>query len=378
MAANRSRRGPDRPTIPTPRLEKVWNLTPFAMFRCDKMGPGRVFHDTVALKGTFGLAPGMLQLAEIQRPLEVVDSTWDTSAPERSSLRRAGEVVLGKPATDVIVTGSVHAPDGRPQSSWNVGVALRGPSGLALDSVARVTGPRAWEHRRLRGWVLSEPEATSAVPIRYELAWGGSYFDVDAAQRGDDDPWVVHPDNPSGRGFCDARAMDREASHPAPQWEDPASPIRGVNEEVPVAGFGPIMRPWRSRLRYSGTYDETWMRETRAAIEAGIPPDYARDFDPRFFQCAHPSLIAPQHLCGGEEISLLHALPEHRLLTFTLPRVRLVAALRSGGWSWHAQELALDTVHVDLDDRTVGVVWRLTLDQARDVGTAVIKVLEDP
>lgn len=55
--------------IPDPRLERLRNLTPFVAQRCDKMGVGRRFFDTVVLKGTFDLGPGVLRRAAVQAPV---------------------------------------------------------------------------------------------------------------------------------------------------------------------------------------------------------------------------------------------------------------------------------------------------------------------
>ena len=38
---------------PPPALERVRNLTPYAHFQCDKMGPRRIYYDVVVLKATF-------------------------------------------------------------------------------------------------------------------------------------------------------------------------------------------------------------------------------------------------------------------------------------------------------------------------------------
>src|SRR5262245_21228898 len=104
----------DRSLIPLPRLQAVENNTPFQVFNCDKMGVGRRYYDTVVVKGTFALSPGKLELAEEQEEIRLGDELWDPDNPERSSLKHAGDVVLTKPSTDIIVTGTAHAPGGEP------------------------------------------------------------------------------------------------------------------------------------------------------------------------------------------------------------------------------------------------------------------------
>src|SRR3954467_11120150 len=113
------------PPIPEPRLQSVSNRTPLELFQCDKMGVGRRFFDTVVLKGTFALAPATLEPTEEQQPIALADEPWDPDNAERSSLKHAGEVLLTKPSTDVIVTGTARAPGGEPRKEWDCAVEVR-------------------------------------------------------------------------------------------------------------------------------------------------------------------------------------------------------------------------------------------------------------
>ncbi|APR80432.1 putative exported protein [Minicystis rosea] len=359
------------PKIPAPRLQLVRNLTPFALFQCDKMGVGRRFHDTVVLKGSFALAQGVLKIASDQAPIELADDYWDLAAPERSSVKRAGDVVLTKPGTDVIITGSVRAR--RPLRAWDVAVRVEGRAGVVIDYGARVTGPREWRYSSVRGWVISDPEPTAEVPIRYELAYGGAYLDRNHAAQGGAAPrWIVHAPNPSGTGFFDVRALNTGATYRAPQWEPIGRPVTTINEEVPLTGFGPISRPWSARVRHVGTYDAAWEQAMRADAARGLPMDYAADFDARFFQCAHPSLVTREHLRGDETVALAGMISEPDPIVLQLPGLAPHASLVDGRNGVAEERLPLDTVHVDLDAGAVHLCWRLTLDQARDIRSAVL------
>jgi hypothetical protein len=364
------------PPIPEPRLQTVRHGTPFRVFHCDKMGPGRRFFDTVVLKGTFVLSPGVLTLAEEQADLALADEAWDLDAPERSSLKHAGEVVLTKPGTDVLVTGTARPAGSERLPTWDVEVAVRRAGQAVLGYRAQVLGPRVWRHRA-GGWALTDPDPTDAVPLRYELAYGGAYPGPAPASGEAAPPFVVHQANPSGTGFFDEAALDPGADYRAPQWQPHAQPVTGINREVPLTGLGPVARPWSARLAYAGTYDAAWERATRADVERGLPADYAADFDPRFFQCAHPALIAPTHLEGDEELVLTGLLPGAAPFVTRLPGRRLTARLRDGAGGWHTAQMRLDTVHLDVDARTASLCWRLTLDQARDVRMALIHETEE-
>ena len=174
-------------------------------------------------------------------------------------------------------------------------------------------------------------------------------------------------------------ALDTEYAYPAPQWQSPSgSPVTTMNREVPVSGFGPVARSWSSRLKYAGTYDDAWMRKAREDAAARLPADYAADFDPRFFQCAHPEMIAPSYLVGDEEVTLTGLLGGTSPLTFQLPCLRVTASLVDGQGAGSIEDLPLDTVHIDVDKGTVCLLFRLTLDQARDVRAALFVLTEAP
>src|SRR5262249_13916557 len=152
---------------------------------------------------------------------------------------------------------------------------------------------------------------------------------------------------PSGTGFFDERALSASVDYRAPQWQPHDHQVTDINSEVPLTGLGPVARPWASRLRYAGTYDDAWERATRADVARGLPADYAADFDPRFFQCAHPSLIAPSYLEGDEEITLGGVMPGAPSFTMRLPGRRVTAHLLDGSGAWHEERMLLDTVHID-------------------------------
>lgn len=364
---------PSQPfTFPPPILGFVDVDGPFAHDQFHKMGVGRRFHDIVVVKGTFTLAPGTLQIAPEQTPVTPADEPWDVSNAERSSLQRFGELLLFKPTTDVIVTGTAHAPGGTPLPSWEASVEVRRHGRPIVSSRARALGPRRWRHTDPHGWALTEPEPVSEVPIRYELSYGGAY----PLQRHDGAAveWATYRPNPSGTGFFDERRMDPSLEYTAPQWESIEHPTGRPNEDRPLVGFGPVARPWASRLPYAGTYDSAWFEQVERDTELGLPIDYARDFDPRFFQYAHPDLITPEYLTGREEIVLTGLVRGHDTLAVMLPGIELEAWVFDINRRGSGRTPVLDTVHVDLDAMTVCVSWRLTLPLEQGVARALFRV----
>jgi len=338
------------------------------------MGPGRRFYDVVVVKGTFDMVPGELTLAERQEPVALADEVWDRANAERSSLKRAGDAVLVKPTTDVLVTGTVRSPQGRPMKEWDTVVGVFDSARRVIcQSDAQVTGPRAWVHRRNMGWTLTEPEVTAEVPIRYELAYGGAYLDPEHRPVADEvHRFRTYAPNPSGLGFVNETALSRDAAYPAPQWQRSNQPISTFVRDYPLVGFAPIARPWSSRYQYAGTYDAEWKRQALADAEKGLCIDYARDFKVRFFQAAHPQLITASHLRGGEQLVLSGMVSGHDTFVSRFPIEAVVARGIDKKLRDRVFRLPLDTVHVDLEAKRVQLVWRLTLDQAWGLRSIVL------
>lgn len=356
------------PSIPPPRLQQVRNQTPFLHFQFDKMGKGQRFHDVVIACGSFVLAPGVLEPAAVHRGPVFADASW---APERaalSSLREAPDVLLTKPGADVYVTGAAHALDWTPRPAWEANLRVERGGAPLVDKTLRLTGPRHWLwHDDPAERRLSDPASATEVPLRYELAHGGWWFDEgdtpDAAPR-------VHAPNPSGTGRFGSACRDAHArarydsgqSAPGPQIEYAAAPIAHGNQDVEVAGFGPIARHWQPRAALAGTYDDAWRQRF-----AGAPfMDYAEDFDERFFQYAPADQVVAQGLVGDERLRMAGFFASAPAVEMQLPGVRIDAICRTAAGSETTEPMRLDTVHADLDRMLVHLTWRLTLDQARD------------
>src|SRR5262249_45922943 len=150
-----------------------------------------------------------------------------------------------------------------------------------VEKALRVHGTRVWYHGA-KGLALSAPQPFEAVPLRWELAFGGSDFS-------DPKHPLEEPRNPVGRGVC--RQTRDLIDQPRPPIAAPRDPVGDSRHPTP-AGVGALGRHWEPRRRYVGTYDDHWMKERMP-----LPP---LDFDPRFHQVAPPDQITPQPLRGGE------------------------------------------------------------------------------
>jgi len=340
-------------------LQVLANPTPFKAGQFVRMGKQHQFCDVIVLKGSFELAGDELHPCAKQTDLVWADEYWDAAQPELSSLKAAADIELGKPSSDVFITGTVRHYGGKPAKEWSGTLRVVNRQGKAmLDKTLRFTGPRYWRHSLLGGWTLSPPEPAAAVALRYELAYGGWWTDPKAA-----DPVAarqVYLPNPSGSGYF-GKSHDTRQDYPGPQIESGFFGIGAADRDYPPVGFGPIARFWPDRARYAGTYDDTWLRLFEDAASRDCIPDYPQDFDYRHFQAAPPDQITPTLLGGDETIQLLGFSEASRMQSINLPRLAIHADLFTGNGTIIEETLRLDTVHIDLDGDRVHLTWRLTL-----------------
>jgi hypothetical protein len=265
--------------------------------------------------------------------------TWN-GKPDASSPRNAPEADFIKPATDVALLGHAHAPGGKPVARLDVSLRV-GP----VRKTVRVFGDRQW--RRFLLWrSISAPKPFRSMPLTYERAFGGM----------DDTPGnPKHEErearNPVGVGLL-ARGSQKKAPAPLPNLEDPKKPIRSPRHRPMPAGFGFVAAHWEPRLAYAGTYDATWQKKRM--------PLLPEDFDRRFFNAAHPDLVAPGYLEGGEKVEVVNASPRGRL-AFRLPEEMPEAVVMMKDRTRHGLAMNLDTVTIDTDAHRVTLVWRASL-----------------
>jgi len=288
----------------------------------------------VVVKATFDLAPGT-PVAEMQQPVTLTDDY--RGEPGRSSLKYATEAHPSKPGTDVVVLGEACSPRDRPVPELFVRVSVAGRS-----STLKVFGDRHWE-KTLMGVAPGRPRPFVRMPIVYERAYGGSHVIDRASGRVE-----AESRNPVGIGFPGGTGSRKPADARLPNIEDPRNLIKTPKDRPAPAGYGYIAPSWEPRASYAGTYDGQW-RKTRA-------PFLPEDFDPRFFQAAHPDLVFPGHLRGGEPVSLTNLTPEGER-AFTLPACEPRIEVRVAG-RFEAAKARLDTVLLEPADERLCMVWR--------------------
>ncbi len=263
--------------------------------------------------------------------LRPTDLPWDDDKPD--SLKYPSDVCIRKPSTDVIVVGSAVQAYGEPARTLDTFVRV-GP----VEKFLRVHGLRVW-YRAVFGLALSPPEPFDALPLRWDLAFGGADFEEGHKP-------MEEARNPVGRGV--ARDPRKLLHQPGPQIEDPHEPIEDPRARPAPAGVAPIGRHWEPRRRFLGTTDELWKKERLPLLPA--------DFDDRFNQAAPPCLVTPKHLRGGELVQV-HNMCANGPLQFELPRLHFFVGAR------HRRHIVehravLDTVLLEPNSRELEMTWR--------------------
>lgn len=338
------------------------NHTGAPHFWFEKSGPAGEPLDILILRATFDLAmhDDAMTLAEIQSPIVFGDALTDAAEhdPLRATVLEDGDLLPYKPGTDILVMGHAQAPNGQRHTSWLAGLRVG-----RVRKVLRLHGPRQFRKGWL-GWRLDAGAAVVKVALDYRLAYGGC-IDIPAALTPDAQADAVkHAGNPAGCGWLPDEAALKRLSKPArkyvkawlaaqnilsaPQIEAADAPIKHPHQSIDPQGFGPLPRWWAPRLAYQGRYDDRW-RSTRYPL---LP----LDFDARYYQSAHPDMVATPHLRGDESVTMLGLLPER--MEMRLPGWHILAAVKHASGAHSVSLPVLDTVRFDLDRRQASLVWR--------------------
>jgi hypothetical protein len=311
------------------------NHTPFpAMTFEARDRDDRPWH-VLVVRATMTLDGGPRRLAQNQRPLVLGDTHVGEAAT--SSTLDESDLAPYKPGTDVLVRGTARPSDGVAARAWEAEVTVG-----ARRSRVRVTGPRAWVRDADDRWRLTEPEPCDAVPMRYELAYGGSPRTDDRAERCEE--------NPVGVGFAPRWWRDGKDRIAAPQLEWPDDPLTDIDAPIRPAGFGPVGRAWLPRRARAGTFDDAWLAERWPVMPA--------DFHDAYW-CSAPSGLGGAGYLRGDEAVRVRGMGRGGELAFSLPGHHLFALLRHESGVMLPFTMNLDTVTIDVDAKEVGLVWRL-------------------
>ncbi len=304
------------------------NKTPFAASMALFPDPRGIDTIYLIVKANFNIGPKWTLLDEQLPPIEA-DVYW--GEPESSSIKYASDFHTGKPNTDIIMTGLACAPNQQTVSQLDVGLSVG-----RVNKTVRVYGDRQWCNG-----LISDPAPFQTMPLVYEKSFGGMHLvdgEVDSADAR----------NPLGCGFAGNRSAKQMHGVPLPNLEDPRDLIREHSQTPEPACFGYCSPAWEPRVNYAGTYDENW--QTQRA------PYLPEDFDSRFFNMAHPELVYPGYLQGGEVASItgMHPVGE---LNFELPKVKLSSRFKMEE-QLNSADFNLETLHIEPNLLQLSMTWR--------------------
>jgi len=271
-------------------------------------------------------------LSDEQRPPVVGDVYW--GEPGTSSIKYASDYHIGKPYSDIIMLGDAFAPAAQEVTQLDVGLNVG-----QVHKTIRVFGDRHWQDGR-----LTSPKPFKTMAMKYEKAYGGVVSTDGQTQE-------VNRRNPLGRGFAGQRNTKEMNGVPLPNLEDPNNLISDPTQQPMPACFGVSAPHWLPRSDYAGTYDERWQNK-RA-------PYLPEDFDKRFFCMAHPDLIYPGFLNGGESVEITNMHP-HGSITFAIPYIKLNAEVTVAGNAVHPQ-FDMETLTIEPNQLTLSMVWRAAM-----------------
>jgi len=310
---------------------QLHNSTPFAASIA--FFPDEKAIDTLYLmvRATFNIG-AQWTLAEEQLPPLEGDEYW--GEPGESSVKYGADYHLGKLCSDIVMLGDAYTPDGKEVRQLDVNLSV----GKARKNI-RIFGDREWKDRR-----ISAAQPFTTMPLVYEKAFGGVHRigDVVAA---------AETRNPVGCGFSGGRKIDEMDGEALPNLEDPADLITRFDQHPVPACFGAVASHWSPRSQYAGTYDAPW--------QASRTPYLPLDFDKRFFNSAHPDLIYPGFLKGGEAVAITH-MHSTGTINFELPYIKLTADVSMAGRS-KRPVFNLETLTIEPNQLKLGMMWRAAL-----------------
>ena len=279
----------------------IKNHTPFQV---DRMAmTDRDGHDllVLVLKATFALNEEQTPLSpEDQQPIHLADTYH--GEPGESSVEYAADWAFDKRHAEFAVVGEAY-PHPRLRRENRLSVQFGD-----LEKTVHLFGKRVWK-KSFGFWKPSDPEPFESVPLRYELAFGGTDRSHDEEKH---HGWENR--NPVGTGF---RA--KHSRHPIegallPQFEYPDQLLKSPDDRPEPAGFGFLAPNWQPRVDHAGTYDERWQKERL--------PLLPEDFSSEHFDAVAPNQLMPFPMEGEQSVVLTGFTADNEPLALTVPQFK--------------------------------------------------------
>ena len=292
----------------------------------------------VVIKGTFVLPrPGeQVRLHDEQLPLIMADTF--SGDPGFSAPVYEMDFAPRKRACDLLLVGSAHAPEGRQVTRLRVGLRV-GP----MEKVFDVVGDRVWQ-AGLTGIKASAPQPFTAMPISYDVAYGGA--DRNSDNEAEHDAYLP---NPIGRGWHKHLKNAWVDGKPRPNTEEVGKTVSFPTDQHRPMALGPLGRGWPQRARFAGTYDKRWLDD--------IFPFLPRDFDERYYQAAaqDQQLALPK----GPVAVVLSGFFADGVRQFVLPYFEPPVQVFPKRAEREASAAVLDTIAFEPDLERFTMTWRV-------------------
>jgi hypothetical protein len=276
---------------------------------------------TVLCKATYTLRPGLSPLADEQDPLNDADQPWNDDP--RRSLRAASDVAPFKQRADVLLTGHVYAPRGKPVRSLIARLVVG-----EVDKAIEVFVDRALT---AEGQLREGPRFTRA-PLLWEHAAGG--------------PGTANP-----AGVVRGGPPDRYGQRAVPRLQPPGLQVTGPDDYIRPVGFGPLSPAWRERHAKLAHHAATWDHERWH--ERPLPDD----IDPAYFNAA-PADQQVDELRPDQAIVLENLHPGHARLATSLTAAIPWATVEWPGGRAEDVGFRCDTLSIDTDRGCCSLTWR--------------------
>lgn len=277
---------------------------------------------------------GRVEIAEEQQNIELADLYH--GEPGVSSIKYGSDFSFKKPVTDILLNGHAYAPA---SGTREMLVSLQVGN---TKKIIKVLGNRYW-FGTAGMMSISRPQTFDKLALIYENAFGGTDLShPDPKKHGHE------PRNPVGTGFR-AKGSEIPAENlRLPNLEDPRRPIGSLSDRPAPACFAAVAPSWLPRLKYAGTYDDSWEKNRKPLLPG--------DFDFRFFNAAPPDLTAPRYLQGNEPVMIKGVTPEGQA-RFALPGVKPSCTVTYQYSEPEAVALQLDKLVINPDDRQFMLLW---------------------
>jgi hypothetical protein len=320
---------------------------------------------SVLVKRTYDIYPnGTLARADVTKPFVEIDEFYDNGDPEWSTVKYESEFAPYKTATDLVVIGKAHAPNGTPVQEMDVVVEV----GYFRKRI-HVIGDRVCCYRENLPPLFTDPTPFTEMEIRYERAYGGK--DLKSMEGLE----FHYPRNPMGTGIALGNNREVIEGLPLPNLEDPndlLTPERIVledpyhwNRQPLPQGVGWFQKIWYPRCSFVGAMPgfvdvEEVMREELPGWVPRGQIALARQFklpsfDVRFNNGASPGLVVP-YLAGDEQINL-KGLTQKGAFSLFLPG-EIPEMTLDIGLGINSLEAFLQTVLVRVEDMQVDLIWQ--------------------